>query len=155
MASLDRSAILIVIERLALAYPGKVPPAQSLQVYVESLSDIPPWVLRRAADAIIRRSSWFPRIADLRSAAAELCGTSEFHAVPPFPVDYLTYSAVKLEEAFYRDGALDEAEWQSLIAQLEKAARAHRAQRLREKLAAFTDPSPESSFPLLQEELQG
>ncbi len=141
MASTSKKTLWIVIKRLLRAYPEKKPDAALVSLYLESLSDIPPWLVRRAAEQHIRRSVWFPKVAELRSLALELAGLAAdagplpLAGLPPHPCSWLTARAVELEEAFHSRGRLEPAEWESLAAQLGRADRPHRAARTLEKLA--------------------
>jgi hypothetical protein len=137
MTSTETEAILSVLKRLVLAYPDRAPDSSTLDLYLEHLADIPVWLLGQAADRHIRTSIWFPRISDLRRCAAQLASRSDFEDLPRQPLDRLAAQAILLEDAFYHDGHLDPAEWQSLADQLERANRPHRRLRLLEKLAEF------------------
>ena len=123
-----------ILELLSRAYPEKRLEAATLQVYLENLDDIPPYLLEAAVRAHIQASGWFPRIADLRTLAARLAGTSQFDCLPESPVDYMLLEAQALEDAFYRQGRLDPAEWHSLSHRFERCGRHFRASYTLEKL---------------------
>lgn len=140
MDSIDKKNLLRVLKRLLSAYPDRRPDSSSLHLYVESLADIPPWLLRSAVEAHIQRSIWFPKVAELRRIAAELSGIHDptapqaFAGLPPYRCGYLSARAIELEEAFYHTGRLDPAEWGELADQLERADRPHRAKSTRCRL---------------------
>jgi hypothetical protein len=126
--------IIEVLETLALAYPEKANDKRTLALYLEHLADIPAHLLASAARQHINTSNWFPRIAELRSAARKLAGTPYFESLPERPIDLLAAQAQALEDAFYAHGELDEAAWRKLAAQFERCARPHRAAHTLEKL---------------------
>ena len=123
-----------ILEQLGLAYPDKRLEAATLQVYLEHLDDIPPYLLEAAVRAHIQASGWFPRIADLRALAARLAGTSQFDTLPERPVDRLLLEAQALEDAFYHQGQLDPAAWHKLSEKFERCGRHFRAEYTLEKL---------------------
>jgi hypothetical protein len=123
-----------ILEQLSLAYPEKRLEAQTLQVYLEHLDDIPPYLLEAAVRAHIQASSWFPRIADLRVLAARLAGTNQFDTLPEKPVDRLLLEAQALEDTFYHQGRLDQAEWEKLSEKFARCGRHCRAEYTLEKL---------------------
>jgi hypothetical protein len=122
------------LEMLSLAYPEKRLEAKTLQVYLDNLDDIPVYLLEAAVRAHIQASGWFPRIADLRALAAKLAGTKQFDTLPERPVDYLLIEAQALEDTFYHEGRLDEAEWRALAEVFERCGRHFRAAYTLEKL---------------------
>jgi hypothetical protein len=126
--------IIPILEQLSLAYPEKRLEAATLQVYLENLDDIPPYLLEAAVRAHIQASGWFPRIADLRALAARLAGTSQFDALPETPVDRLALEAQALEDAFYHERRLDPAEWHALSQKFARCGRHFRAAYTLEKL---------------------
>ena len=127
--------IIPILEQLSLAYPEKRLEAATLQVYLEHLDDIPPYLLEAAVRAHIQASGWFPRIAELRSLAARLAGTNQFDTLPERPVDRMLLEAQALEDAFYHEGLLDPAEWRALSAKFERCGRHFRAEYTLEKLS--------------------
>jgi hypothetical protein len=71
--------ILTVLEILSIAYPDRPRDKQNIDLYLEHLGDIPAHLLRAAASYHIQHSAWFPKICELRQAAAHglrcpLCG---------------------------------------------------------------------------------
>ena len=123
-----------ILEQLSLAYPEKRLEASTLQVYLEHLDDIPPYLLLAAVRAHIQASGWFPRIAELRALASRLAGTQQFDTLPETPVDRLLLEAQALEDAFYHQGQLDPQAWRSLSARFERCGRHFRAEYTLEKL---------------------
>lgn len=57
---------------LVIAYPDANVPIETQRVYKEALADIPDEALKLATTQIIATSKWFPKIAELREAAARL-----------------------------------------------------------------------------------
>lgn len=55
-----------VLEMISAGYPNAKLSEENIAVYLAGLSDIPPDVLRNAALRLMRRSKWFPTIAELR-----------------------------------------------------------------------------------------
>lgn len=133
---------LSLLARLYLAYPEKVHDPATVTLYLDSLADIPTWLLERAIQRHIETSEWFPKIADLRRIAARLANTSHFDTlIPPHPLErtaleafQLIAAALDLEDAFFLEGRLDPAEWQALSAQFARLERPHRAAYTLEKL---------------------
>jgi hypothetical protein len=126
--------LIPLLTRLYLAYPEKDHDPATVTLYLDSLADIPAWLLERAVQRHIETSEWFPKISDLRQLAARLAGTCQFEQLAPFPVDRLTAAAQALEDAFFHEGRLDPAEWEQLAGQFERLDRPHRADHTRDKL---------------------
>jgi len=137
MPTLETREKLAALNLLLLAYPDRAPQADTLQLYLERLSDIPAWLVRQAVERHIDRSAWFPRIADLRDAAARIARTRDFASVSPYPNHPLSVRAVQLEQAYYEQGELNPREWQRLAEALDQAERPHLAARLRQRLAHY------------------
>lgn len=151
---------LTLLARLYLAYPDKVHDPATVTLYLDSLADIPAWLLERAIQRHIETSEWFPKIADLRRIAARLANTTHFETLlPPHPLERtaleanrLIAAAQDLEDAFFYEGRLDPAEWQALSAQFDRLDRPHRAaytfeklrrlQSVRQQQAQAVDPDP-------------
>ena len=124
---------------VARAYPGVERTKETMDLYVEMLADIPGYVLKRAVEEYIVEANWFPKIAELRQAAAKVAGTDRFWELPETLVDHLRGEAVKLENLFFREGILDEGAWQALAEQFAAMGREHGAERVRQKLKAYQD----------------
>lgn len=60
------------IVTMVMAYPDANVPIETQRVYKEALADIPDEALKLATTQIIATSKWFPKIAELREAAAQL-----------------------------------------------------------------------------------
>jgi len=125
------------LERLTHAFPDKTQSRETLEVYAELLADIPGYVLRKAVEGHISASNWFPKVAELRRAAADVAGTTDFRDLPQTLVDDLRGEAVRLEDRFFREGILEEGEWMALAEQFESAGRMYGAERLRHKLGKY------------------
>jgi hypothetical protein len=97
------------------------------------LSDIPLPLLERAARQLIHTSTFFPRIAELRQAAAQLAGTVFFSSALPPTLDSFALQAKQLEDDYFRHGEFDLQDWEKLALQLEVVDRIHRAAELRQK----------------------
>ena len=129
--------IMHSLEVLARAYPGVEQTRETMDLYVELLADIPGYVLKRAVEEYIVGAKWFPKIAELRQAAAKVAGTSSFWELPETLVDDLRGEAVHLEDLFFREGILEADMWEALAEQFEGAGREHGAQGVRKKLRAY------------------
>jgi hypothetical protein len=108
-----------------------------MDLYVDMLADIPGYVLKRAVEEYIAEANWFPKIAELRQAAANVAGTSRFWELPETLVDSLRGEAVRLEDLFFREGILEADMWEALAEQFEAVGREHGAQGVRKKLRAY------------------
>jgi hypothetical protein len=127
--------ILSILESLSIVYPDRHLDERQLELYLLHLCDIPPYVLRAAADFHIQHSPWFPKISELRAAAARLAGTDQFDTLPPVYIDHLLREAVAIEDSFYHEHHLDPAEWHAQSEKFARADRPHRAAYTHEKLA--------------------
>lgn len=133
---------LDLLARLYLAYPDKIHDPATVRLYLDSLADIPAWLLERAIQRHIQTSVWFPKIAELRQLAGQIANTRDFGALlPPHPLDAtegeawaLRARAQELEDAFYAEGRLEPEEWEQLAAGFERLDRPERAAYTREKL---------------------
>lgn len=137
MSDLETREKLAALNLLLLAYPDRSPQTETLQLYFERLHDIPAWLLRQAVERHIDRSVWFPRVADLREAAARIARTHDFASVPPYANHPFCVSAILLEQAYYEEGRLDPDEWTRLAEALDAAERPHLAARLRQRLEHY------------------
>jgi len=124
-----------VLETLTLAYPTKTLDKLSLELYFKYLADIPGQILEGAADHHIRASNWFPRIAELHSAAARIGGRDDLTNLEPKHSNNLNALAIELEKAFFREGILNHKDWSALAERFERAGRPHRTEYTRRKLA--------------------
>ena len=84
--------ILRVLKTLGDIYPSFHLSSSAIEVYVQLLADIPGVVLEQAALEHISRSTFFPTIAELRSAAFDI-----LEAANPTPTDYEAWSEVQAE----------------------------------------------------------
>jgi hypothetical protein len=124
----------LILKTLLDAYPEKRMERETLEVYIRHLEDIPPDLLRRAVEAHIKNSQWFPRVSELRQAAGRIANTRNFDTLSPPGVDALAEQAQSLEDRFYTAGELNEHAWERLAQAFETARRPHRAEYAREKL---------------------
>lgn len=62
------ATLLMVLAKLSMAYPRTEITEGTLMVYVESLIDLNPDYVIRAAKRIPRESKWFPSISEIRDA---------------------------------------------------------------------------------------
>lgn len=63
-------AVLAILRRLAAAFPSQTPiTEQTLEVYLEHLTDYPPETLARACESWIRTGKFWPKVAELRERA--------------------------------------------------------------------------------------
>jgi len=66
-----------ILQRLAAAFPSQNSiTADTLKVYIESLSDYSPEVLAQAAQEWIRTGKFFPKVAELREIADRIAKQS-------------------------------------------------------------------------------
>jgi hypothetical protein len=82
--------VLQVLEVLTVVFPNYALNSQAVGVYVRLLADIPDEVLGQAALDLLSRSTYFPTIAELRTAALDL-----LEAVDPFPSEYEAWGEVQ------------------------------------------------------------
>ena len=129
--------IVNCLEKLTTAYPGIERTRETMDLYVDMLADIPGYVLKRAVEEYIVEANWFPKIAELRQAAAKVAGTDRFWELPETLVDNLRGEAVHLENLFFREGILDADMWEQLAEQFEQAGREYGAEGVRKKLQAY------------------
>ena len=130
----DQAEIAAILKTLLSAYPDHRIEKSTLQVYLDRLADIPAYLLAAAAEAHIEKSNWYPKIAELRQAAARLAGTQDFSTLPPYPLNRLIAEAIALEDTFFYESRLDPAEWERLALKFERLDRPNRAEYTREKL---------------------
>ena len=60
-----------------------------MALYGELLADILGYVLKKAVEACIAQAAWFPKISELRKAAARVAGTGCFWELPETNIDNL------------------------------------------------------------------
>ena len=83
---------LRVLKILGDVYPSFQLSSSAIEVYVRLLADIPSLILEQSALDHISRSTFFPSIAELRSAAFSI-----IEAVDPIPTEYEAWSEVQSE----------------------------------------------------------
>jgi len=83
---------LRVLKILGDIYPSFHLSSSAIEVYVQLLTDIPGPALEQAALDHISRSTFFPTIAELRSAAFSI-----IEAANPIPTDYEAWAEVQAE----------------------------------------------------------
>ena len=86
----SEAVVLQVLELFTTMYPNYALTSPAIGVYVRLLEDIPDEVLSQAALDLLSRSTYFPTIAELRSAAQEL-----LEAFAPVPHEYLAWAEVQ------------------------------------------------------------
>lgn len=131
-----------LLKSLADAYRDTRFEQATLKLYLDHLADIPLPLLKAAVAEHIRSSPWFPKISELRQAAARLANTEHFETLAPAPlagetaaeVWSLIIDAQALEDAYYTEGRLEPAAWQSVAAAFDRLDRPFRAEFTREKL---------------------
>jgi hypothetical protein len=84
--------ILRVLKILGDIYPSYHLSSSAVEVYVRLLADLPGEVLEQAALEHISRSTYFPAIAELRSATFDI-----IEAITPLPTDYEAWAEVQAE----------------------------------------------------------
>jgi hypothetical protein len=83
---------LRVLKILGDVYPTYKLSRSGVEVYVQLLADIPGAMLEQSALDHISHSTFFPSIAELRSAAFSI-----IEAIDPAPTEYEAWSAVQVE----------------------------------------------------------
>ena len=131
--------IMNCLEKLSTAYPVVETTQETLDLYVEMLTKLPGYVLKRSVEEYSMEANWFPKIAELRHAAAKVAGTSSFWELPETLVGSPRGEAVRLENLFFREGVLEKTEWMTLAKQFEDMGREHGAERERQKLKAYQE----------------
>jgi hypothetical protein len=86
----SEAKVLQVLEVLTVVFPNFPLNSQAVGVYVRLLEDIPDEVLGQAALDLLSRSTYFPTIAELRTAALDL-----LEAVDPIPSEYEAWGEVQ------------------------------------------------------------
>jgi hypothetical protein len=89
--------ILRMLKILGDVYPSFQLSSSAIEVYVRLLDDVPGSVLEKSALDHISRSTFFPSIAELRSAAFSI-----IEATSPIPTEYEAWSDLQAE--IYRVG---------------------------------------------------
>jgi hypothetical protein len=125
--------ILAILDRLNQAYPDKRLTKSTLKLYVVELSDIPALLLDQAVSHHIQTSPWFPHISDLRQAAQQIAGSTDFASLQTPGVDFLNLEAFHLENDYFQRGRFDLRTWDELADQLNRVGRSHQAHELRSK----------------------
>ena len=132
----DPDEILSILQELVNAYPGKQMTDANFKIYIEHLSDIHPNLLQRAVDNLISKSTWFPRVSEIRSEAAKLIGSHRISTWEP-PQNYLRIRYYDLERDFYHRRKVDPDAWLQLADDFEKRNLIYSAQNTRRRLAIF------------------
>lgn len=88
----DEIEILQVLKILEDVYSSYRLSSDAVEVYVQLLADVPGEVLKQAALDYISRSTFFPAIAELRTAAFDI-----IEAIHPIPMDYEAWAEVQAE----------------------------------------------------------
>ena len=84
--------ILRVLKILGELYPAFQLSSSAVEIYIQLLADIPGPVLEQAALEHIGHSTFFPAIAELRSAAFDILESAN-----PTPTDYEGWAEVQVE----------------------------------------------------------
>jgi hypothetical protein len=84
--------VLRVLKILGDIYPSYHLSSSAVEIYVRLLADLPGEVLEQAALEHISLSTFFPAIAELRSAAFDI-----LEAITPLPSDYEAWAEVQAE----------------------------------------------------------
>ena len=149
-----RNQIIDIIERLSVGRSQfiKDTPADITNQWVRVLSDIPFWVLDRAADNWNRENNkWFPMAGQIRAECCAIAGVNphgggDFTPIPDSPnlhdgkhwqTDELTKEFYRLEDMFYNGRIFFPADWDALTAQLTEQDKPHQLTRVQEKRANF------------------
>jgi hypothetical protein len=136
--------ILSVLETLLHAYPGQNYSRESFQVYINHLSDIHPRLLDMCAENLISKSTWFPRVSEIRAEASRIVGSHMISTWRP-PQNYLMARFYELENQFFHHHILDPAAWNELADEFERRDRPYSAAGARQRLATFQQVLAEKS----------
>ena len=128
--------ILSFLENLLHAFPGQKISRDTFQVYIDHLSDIHPYLLQRCADNFIAKSTWFPRVSEIRAEAARIVGPHMVSAWEP-PKNLLMVRFHELENQFFHHRILDPDAWINLAKEFERRDRPYSAEGSRRRLAIF------------------
>jgi hypothetical protein len=132
----DPGEILSILEELVNAFPGKQMTRANFQVYIDHLSDIHPALLRRTVDSLIAKSTWFPRVSEIRSEVTRLVGSHLVSNWEP-PLNYLRARYYELETEFFHFRKLDPDAWLDLADQFERRDFIYSAAGARNRLEIF------------------
>ena len=134
-----------LLNDLMMAFPGNKLSVENLAVYAEYLSDIPEAVLAKAVRNIIVKSTFFPKVAEIRAEAERVA-----HETMQKMDRELTSSRVRwleltdlrarwleLTEQNARDG-VDLGAWQELLQDYLEQGWLQNAQGIQERIAAWT-----------------
>lgn len=122
-----------ILKRIVNAFPEKKLNRATFLVYQEELADIPTSVLDKAVTQLIRTSTWFPRISEIRRTAEQIAGTNNFSTLLDPKVDTLTLESRKLENDYFKRGVFNLEAWNKLADQIERIGRHYQANELRHK----------------------
>jgi hypothetical protein len=128
--------ILSILENLLHAFPGQKISRDTFQVYIDHLSDIHPRLLRMCADNLIAKSTWFPRLSEIRAEAARIVGPHMVSVWEP-PQNYLMVRFHELENQFFHHRILDPEAWIALAEEFARCDRPYSAEGARRRLTIF------------------
>jgi len=80
-----RLEFLKILKTLTDAYSSQRVEADTLQVYLDNLKDIPAWLLELVVARHLRTSAWFPKVSELREIAEQMTGARDFSGLDPLP----------------------------------------------------------------------
>ena len=138
--------IIAILKDLVNAFPGKQMTDANFKIYIEHLSDIHPFLLRRVADNLIANSTWFPRVAEIRAEAARLVGSRNVSTWEP-QVNVLRAQYFALQRDFYHHRKLDPVAWDDLATQFDRRDLIYSAQDTRRRYKIFQKILIEESIP--------
>jgi hypothetical protein len=136
--------ILSILENLLHAFPGQKISRNTLQIYVDHLSDIHPRLLQMCADNLVASATWFPRISDIRAEAAKIVGSHWVSTWQP-PQNYLWARYRQLEHQFWHHRILDPDAWIDLANSFERRDQPFSATGARRRLKIFQQLLAEES----------
>ena len=138
--------ILSILEDLLHAYPGKKLSRDTLKVYIDHLSDIHPRLLEICIDNLIAKSTWFPRVSEIRVEASKIVGSHMVSTWQP-PQDHLWSRYRELERHFYHHRILDPDAWIDLAESFDSCKRIYSAEGARRRLEIFQQLLADESQP--------
>ena len=132
----DPDEILSILEELVNAFPGKQMTRANFQVYIDHLSDIHPALLRRTVDILIAKSTWFPRVSEIRAESARLIGSPRISTWEP-RYNNLRNKYFELQRDFYHHRNLDPDVWFQLADEFDRHNFIYSAQDTRRRYKIF------------------
>ena len=137
--------ILSILENLLHAFPGQKLTRATLKVYIDHLADIHPQLLQQCVNRLIEKSTWFPRVSEIRSEAARIVGHNQISLWQP-PLSHLWDRYYQLQHDFYHHRILDERAWLDLAEEFSLRNCPHSAAATRQRISDYQHLMQEESL---------